>query len=202
MRKLGTALGRGTVALAFFVLGSGCATYQGKAVGADQSLPSREAGWIWVSGVPEVRQEGEKDCGPAALSAVLSYWGHRTTSGDIQVALGRGPGERVSTRELKEYVQGRGLDAYVLEGNIADVVSELKNGRPVIVGVAKRYEQRLLAHYEVVVGIHPSSNAILTLDPARGWRRNELGAFMTEWEPTHRVLVVVFPRVESRTSAR
>ena len=122
--------------------------------------------------------------------------------GDIQAALGRGPGERVSTRELKEYVQRRGLDAYVLEGNIADVVSELRNGHPVIVGVAKRYEQRLLAHYEVVVGVRPSSNAILTLDPAHGWRRNDLDAFMGEWEPTRRVLIVVFPRPEQRTSAR
>lgn len=171
----------------------GCAAYQGGAVSAERSLPEREPGWIWISGVPEVLQRGDKDCGPAALSAVLAYWGRSTEPRDIQTSLGHTAGERVGASELTSYARTAGFDAYVFKGALTDVTSELRQGRPVIVGVAKRYRDAVLAHYEVVVGVHPSSQAMLTLDPAHGWRKNTLSAFMSEWEPTGRVVIVVLP---------
>jgi ABC-type bacteriocin/lantibiotic exporter with double-glycine peptidase domain len=171
----------------------GCAAYQGTAVSADPSLPLRETGWLWVSGVPEVLQSGEKDCGPAALSAVLEYWGYATAPHEIQSSLGRASGERVRAAELTTYARAHGFDAFVFKGTMTDVMAELRQGRPVIVGVAKRYDQDVLSHYEVVVGIQHASQLVLTLDPARGWRKNTLSGFMSEWEPSGRVTIVVFP---------
>ncbi len=170
---------------------TGCAAYQGSAASAESSLPAREPGWVWVSGLPEVLQRGDKDCGAAALTAVLGYWGQRTTPEQIRTALGHAPSEGLQAGELTTYARKRGFDSYVFKGEVADLLSELRAGRPVIVGVAKQYGRDLLAHYEVVIGVHPASQMVLTLDPAHGWRKNSLAGFMTEWQPTGRVAIVV-----------
>jgi len=143
--------------------------------------------------VPEVLQRGDKDCGAAAMSAVLGYWGQRATPEQIRLELHHAAGDGLRAGELTTYARGRGLDAYAFKGDFGDVLSELRKGRPMIIGVAKRYGDDLLAHYEVVVGVHPASQRVLTLDPARGWRQNTWYGFTSEWEPTGRVAIVVFP---------
>lgn len=171
----------------------GCATYGGTAVNAPSTLPQHEPGWIWISGVPEVRQEGAKDCGAAALSAVLRYWGHPVTPRQIELDLRPPEGAGISAGALAAYARAHGFDAYVFNGALADIVSELRNGRPTIVGVAKHYDDALLAHYEVVTAWNPSTPAVLTLDPDQGWRKNASAGFLNEWNKTGRVLIVVFP---------
>ena len=65
-------------------------------------------------------------------------------------------------------------------------------GRPVIVGVHKQLSSReALAHYEVVVGLHPKRQLVLTLDPAHGLRENQLSAFLSEWERAEHTTLVV-----------
>jgi ABC-type bacteriocin/lantibiotic exporter with double-glycine peptidase domain len=183
---------------------SSCATYRGTAAPAESALPAREPGWIWVSGVPAVEQEEDKDCGAAALAAVLGYWGARTKPDDVWKAVRRAPDDRVAAAELTAYARSHGFDAYVFHGTVADIEKELGEGRPVIVGVAKPYGDRWLKHYEVVAGFHPGSRAVLTFDPARGWSKNSLPGFFAEWEPVGRILIVVFPaeRRGDRAAAR
>jgi hypothetical protein len=73
-------------------------------------------------------------------------------------------------------------------------VHELQNGRPVIVGMAKPTAlQHAVSHFEVVVGMNAGSHRVATFDPAAGWRQNSLIDFMTEWQSTGRVLLVVMP---------
>jgi ABC-type bacteriocin/lantibiotic exporter with double-glycine peptidase domain len=179
------------VASAMFAVS--CATYRGTAAPADSTLPRIEPGWVWVSGVPAIEQEGSKDCGAAALAAVLGYWGTRTTADEVDTAVRRPSREGIAAGELTAYARSRGFDAYVFHGATADIEKELAEGRPVIVGVAKPYGDRWLKHYEVVAGFHPRSQSVLTFDPARGWQKNALPGFLTEWDPVGRILIVVFP---------
>ena len=178
-----------------------CATYRGSAVRAASTLPASEPGWIWVAGVPEISQEGAKDCGPAALAAVLGYWGERATPEQIASAVLRAPREGAAAAELASYARARGFDAFVFHGALSDIEKELREGRPVIVGVAKPYGDRLLKHYEVVTGFHPASQSVLTFDPARGLRKNASSGFLAEWDPVGRVVIVVFPAASPRGAA-
>jgi ABC-type bacteriocin/lantibiotic exporter with double-glycine peptidase domain len=176
----------------------GCASYQGSAVTVDHTLPAQKPGWIWVSGVPETLQRDDKDCGAASVSAVLAYWGHPVLPEQIRRAVGVGPGDGLRAGELTTFARHVGFDAYVFKGEVNDLRAELSNGHPLIVGVAKRYGRDLLSHYEVVVGYHPAAELVLTLDPARGWRQNSLSGFMAEWDPTGRIVVVLFPASAAR----
>jgi ABC-type bacteriocin/lantibiotic exporter with double-glycine peptidase domain len=187
------------IAFATVAAPCGCAAYRGTAVAAEPTLPSREVGWIWVRGLPEVRQQADQDCGPAALSAVLAYWGLRVSPSEVRAAVRVPQGSALTAGDLKSYARARGFDAYVVRGAMSDVVTELQQGRPVIVGAAKLYGAQRLAHFEVVVGVEPVTRRVLTLDPAEGWRTNTWPGFLDEWEPTGNTLIVLLAPGPSRS---
>jgi len=101
---------------------------------------------------------------------------------------------QASAGELRDAARQRGLSAFVVEGEPEDLVHELEQGRPVIVGVAKPTTQDAVAHYEVVVGMHRASRRVATYDPAEGIRQNTFGGFLMEWKSAGSVLLVNMPK--------
>jgi ABC-type bacteriocin/lantibiotic exporter with double-glycine peptidase domain len=172
--------------LAGFVA-SGCSVYTGKASSLQPQELKREAGWLAVDGVPMLRQTDDHDCGPTALSMVLAFWQPGSerlrSASDVQISAG----------QLRELAKQRGFSAYVVAGTVDDLVFELKNGRPVIVGTAKPTVGGAVTHYEVVIGMHRESQRVATLDPAAGYRQNSFTGFLTEWNATGQVLLVIIP---------
>src|SRR5215831_9113490 len=86
--------------VALSVLSLGCASYQGSASTAQPSAVAREGGWTIVPHFPLVLQEGNHDCGAAALSAVLTYWGRAATPADISQAQSA-PGQRLRAADIE-----------------------------------------------------------------------------------------------------
>lgn len=184
-------------------LSMGCASYQGTARSVAPEALRADAGWQRIEGVPEVHQRGAKDCGAAALSAVLGYWRRPApapTRAAIDSALRAAPeqggaAQGLSAGALRDYARQQGLQAYVFHGTFGDLEHELAAGRPVIVGVHKALSSReFLAHYEVVLGYHPTRERVLTLDPAHGLREYPKAGFLAEWERTRHTTLVVMPR--------
>lgn len=175
---------------------SGCASYGGTARSVDPGTIAAEPGWLRVSDVVVVRQSHASDCGPAALSSVLEFWGLDAPRQRIEQRVKRldaaSPGTRAGA--LRDYARSRGLSAFVFLGTLADLQHEVSAGRPVIVGLEQRLtKERALRHYSVVVGLHPASRRVLTMDPAHGLREDSLDGFMGEWEGSSRLMLVVFP---------
>jgi ABC-type bacteriocin/lantibiotic exporter with double-glycine peptidase domain len=151
-------------------------------------------GWKLVEGVPFVEQRGEKDCGAAAVAMVLRYWGV-PAGAENAVSTDVASGERgLRASELRELVRARGLDAFLIKGEPADLRTEIEHRRPLIVGLARHSGQAVIGHYEVVVGFHPARRRILTLDPAAGWRESSFQAFAAEWAGAQQLALVVFRR--------
>jgi ABC-type bacteriocin/lantibiotic exporter with double-glycine peptidase domain len=185
--------------LALLGLGSGCAGfgYTGKSSELSRDALIKERGWVAVHGVPLYRQQAHHDCGPTALAMVLRYWNPDT---DVQPLLSRPVDAQSSAADLRGMARERGYSAFVVEGKVEDLVHEIKLGRPVIVGVAKPTALGPIAHYEVLVGMHPGTQRVATLDPARGFRQNSYRAFLEEWVATGSVLIVIMPRDVAPTS--
>jgi len=167
-----------------------CSAYTGSATTLAPKTMRDEPGWISVPGVKPLRQKDQNDCGPTALSMVLNYWQPERASEPLaSLPLDR----QASAGELRDAARARGLNAFVVEGDPEDLIHELESGRPVIVGTAKRTVKDAVTHFEVVVGMHRSSKRVATYDPALGVRQNSFFGFLTEWESTGRVLLVIMP---------
>jgi predicted double-glycine peptidase len=179
----------------------GCSTYRGTARDTSPAKLQREPGWVLLRGVPFVQQDTEYECGAAAISMVVSYW--TGVEPRAVVAHFRPVGERgIAAGVLRDYAREQGLASYLIEGKFQDLANELKAGRPVLVGLSKpQTKDRVLDHYEVVVGIHPEQQKIVTLDPSEGWRENSLQGFAREWQLAGHVTLIVSAKPEAAARA-
>jgi predicted double-glycine peptidase len=183
----------GLVLVAIAVLSCGCASYRGTATSAQPSVVAQEGHWTMVRNFPYVPQANQSDCGAAALAAVLRFWGHPATPQSIEAALGA-EDNRLKAGDMEAYARSVGMRSYVFFGTMKDVVHELEQGRPVIVGLGKMVEEKkALSHYQVVVGWEPNKKQVLLLDPARGWQVDSLEGFGKEWAISKGVTMVAFP---------
>jgi len=176
--------------LAGAILASGC--YRGGAHPTSASALRAGSGWVLLD-VPLVLQEGERDCGAAAVSMVLGFWGLPTAQDAIRAASALPKDRALPATFLRTYLRERGLQAFLLEGTLKDLERELRAGRPVLVGVVKPYLKTSVSHYLVVVGLNAALSQLAVLDPADGWRTYTFEAFSAEWAPARSLTLVVSP---------
>jgi predicted double-glycine peptidase len=172
-----------------------CVTYQGTAVDITPGDVSSDRGWIRLPDVEVVLQKDRRDCGAAAMTSVLRYWGGAADRERIaERYLGEDGDQRILAGDLRDYAKEQGLHAFLIKGKITDLEDQLRRGRPVIVGVIKPYSLDTgFSHYEVVVGYNPLEKKILTIDPAHGLRQNSEQGFLAEWEAAEHLMLVTFP---------
>jgi ABC-type bacteriocin/lantibiotic exporter with double-glycine peptidase domain len=169
---------------------AGC-SYLGTAEDADPAELHREDGWIAVRDVPVVLQESEEDCGAAVLTMALAHWRMAVSLDTVTRSCPPKPGEGIKAGALRDYARALGFQAFLFHGTFSDFEKELAQGRPVVVGLVKPHVNGGLTHFELVVGLHPEKKIVVTLDPARGWRRNGYEGFLSEWEPAGRLTLVL-----------
>lgn len=177
-------------AIMMALMSAGC-SYLGTAEDFDPAELDREDGWVTVKGVPVVRQEQDEDCGAAALAMALQYWSVPTSLEDVARECPPVPKDGIKAGALRECARSHGLQSFLFHGTFTDFEKELSRGRPVIVGLIKPYVNGGLSHFEVVVGLNPRKELVVTLDPANGWRRNSYEGFLMEWEPAKRLTLVL-----------
>jgi ABC-type bacteriocin/lantibiotic exporter with double-glycine peptidase domain len=195
------AIRPGRLALLGWLLASGC--YAGSARSVTPADLAREGGWELVGGVPEVRQVGRENCGPAALAMVLGFWGVPITRDDINIANPPAPeGGGITAAALRRFARRQGLQAFLIQGQFGDLDREIQRRRPVLVGLMKRYGRKAYPHYEVVVGINRQKQRILTLDPAQGLRANSRDGFAAEWAAAYQLTLIAIPQTQHEVTPR
>ena len=171
-----------------------CSSYRGTARHVELVKLANEPGWILVRDVPYLAQQTETECGAVAIGMVVSYWTGKSPhsiAAEFRPVSERG----LAAGRLRDYARHQGLAAFLIEGKFEDVSRELDAGRPVLVGLSKpQSKDRVLDHYEVVVGLHPDRKLIVTLDPSEGWRQNTFEGFLREWKLAGFVTLIVAAR--------
>jgi len=170
---------------------AGC--YHGTARSVSPAELRTQPGWVMVEGVPDVRQESLRDCGPAALAMVLQRWGVPAASrAEVEKALPPdGAATGAAAGALRDLARSRGLRAFLISGRVEDLIHEVGAGRPVLVGLVQRHGDEALSHYEVVVGYNPVTRRLLLHDPGHGPREDGFDGFGEEWKPTGNLTLVV-----------
>lgn len=179
-----------TLLIAAAGLASGC--YHGSAQNVSARELTRERGWMTVDGIQLVRQKSDNECGAAALAMMLQRWSLAASSAeDILRAVPVENGQGIAAGKLRDFARQKGLQAFVIRGELADLLKELGANRPVLVGLVQRYSDRARVHYEVVAGINPTARSVLLMDPGRGLRQDGYEGFGAEWEAAGKVALVI-----------
>lgn len=93
---------------------------------------------------------------------------------------------------LKRYLDERGFQAFIFDGEMSDLRNHFAKGRPVIACLAPKGNRGFL-HYAVVVGL--DDRDVWLNDPARGKLfREDIGRFNTEWRRTSNWTLLAVPR--------
>lgn len=168
-----------------------CSSYRGTARPIAPSRLAAEPGWILIRDVPYVAQEGETECGAAAIAMVVSYW-TKSEPASIVATFRPVPERGLAAARLRDYARTKGLASFVIQGTFEDLQRELQAGRPVLVGLSKPFGRKeVLDHYEVVVGIHPGRRLVVMLDPSEGWQQDDVDGFAREWQKANFTTVIV-----------
>jgi ABC-type bacteriocin/lantibiotic exporter with double-glycine peptidase domain len=181
--------GRGAAVL---LLVTGC-----QLVGLPGSAPEAlrtDPGWVLVPDLKLVAQRGRHDCGVAALATVIEYWQPTTTTASLAAAIG--PAENaqgVAAGRLREVALHHGLNAFLIEGTVDDLMHELGQRRPVILGLVGVDHGRVYGHYDVVAGVNPARRLFLIADPRGAWRQVRADDLLTVWRPARQLALVIFP---------
>jgi ABC-type bacteriocin/lantibiotic exporter with double-glycine peptidase domain len=170
---------------------AGC--YHGTARTVSIGDLGRERGWVVVNGPRLIRQTAERDCGAAALAMMLHHWAVPASADEILHAVHIEPGRGITIGVLRDIARQKGLAAFVIKGELADLVNEVGLNRPVLVGLVQKVGDRALSHYEVVAGINQTTRHVLLLDPARGLREDGFDGFAAEWDRAGRPTLVIVP---------
>jgi ABC-type bacteriocin/lantibiotic exporter with double-glycine peptidase domain len=156
---------------------------------------ANEIPWIDVPFVRQIRA----GCGSAAIAMVMQYWVKHGPGMDAAAA----DAERIddalppsskglSGKELRNYLEEHGFDAYVFNAELKDLRDHLSKGRPIVACLGLKGPNAPL-HFVVVVGA--GEDAILLNDPARGKLvREEKDAFLRSWKVTGNWALLAVPR--------
>ena len=126
------------------------------------------SGWLQAAPTPVVVQAQRQDCGLAAIAMIAGAWGHVWAVDDLARQMPPGDkGVRLGT--LRDFARKRGLVAYAVKGSFEDLARELRQGRPVLLGLVLPFDRKNnLNHYEVAVAMNPVDGTVVTRDPATG----------------------------------
>lgn len=191
MRRQSNGSPRTLFALAVVAALAGC--YHGTSRVVSPGDLGRDRGWVVVDGLRLIRQRADRDCGAAALAMMLQRWLVPASADEILRAVHVESDHGITVGALREFARQKGLNAFVIKGELADLVNEVGLNRPVLVGLVQRVGDRALSHYGVVAGINQTTRHVLLLDPARGMRQDGFDGFVAEWDRAGRPTLVIVP---------
>jgi ABC-type bacteriocin/lantibiotic exporter with double-glycine peptidase domain len=161
--------------------------------------PAAPASWTSPEAVvldlPLVRQDELHECGLAAVTALVRYWGAELDPSErARLATLAEQREGLSGAELRESLERSGWEVWIFAGELDRSPVGLRHhvdaGRPPIVMISPSGETH---HYCLVLGYDPPARSILLLDPRRGRLAVDEGRFLQAWEASRRFTLLALP---------
>jgi ABC-type bacteriocin/lantibiotic exporter with double-glycine peptidase domain len=131
-------------------------------------------------------------CGPATLAGVLSYWGKSSDPVKLRQEMYLAKLQGTLPMDLVAAAESYGLHVKMVAGNIDQIRSELRQGRPVLAMLNLGYSFMPVGHYVIVTGfddqregfyIHSAGkpNRFISYKKfGQQWRKTDYWAMLTE----------------------
>jgi predicted double-glycine peptidase len=152
-----------------------------------------------VLDLPLVRQDELDECGLAALTALVRYWGTELAA-DRRAELARlAQAEHgLSGAELRAALEAEGWQVWIFSGELdrspIGLRHQVDEGRPPLVMISHDGEAH---HYCLVLGYDPPARSVLLLDPRRGRIAMDEERFRQAWERSRRFTLLALPPADS-----
>jgi len=185
MRKVPPGLGLALIAASLAL--AGCRS-------AAQPIPWTSPEAV-VLDLPLVRQDELDECGLAALTALVRYWGAELGP-DRSSELARLAQEShgLSGSELRTALEAEGWQVWIFAGELdrspVGLLHQVDEGRPPLVMISPDGESH---HYCLVLGYDPPARSVLLLDPRRGRIAMDEERFRQAWERSRRFTLLALP---------
>jgi ABC-type bacteriocin/lantibiotic exporter with double-glycine peptidase domain len=142
--------------------------------------------------VPFVEQLDDGFCGPAALAAILRYWGDFVSQQEIADAVYLSSVNGSLSFDLLRYAEQRGFSATLYHGSLQDIREHLSAGFPLVVVLGQG--KNAAGHYVVVVGDDEEGQSLITHDGVRAYRYISYQKFMTLWGKMDLIALRISPQ--------
>lgn len=120
-------------------------------------------------------QTAGHDCGASAVYMVLRRHGVRISYADVLAGLAVNELDGVGPDAIEQYLRHQGLKVLAGEMTLADLLSNIRQGRPIIVPTSDGG-----GHWQVVTGL--VGNVVHLNDPAVGATTRLRSKFLTTWK--------------------
>jgi len=143
-----------------------------------------------IQGVPFVTQ-ARQQCGPAALSSVLAYYGVELDPETIAETTHNEKLQGSLITDLENFARVQAFRTKSARGTVDELKASIREGKPVIALVDLRRWFVAQPHYLVVFGYSPEG--LIAHDGERASRLFRYPDFERMWEKMGRVYLLVYP---------
>ena len=164
-------------------------------------LPSGLPRHVFLDKVPHFYQKKD-ECGPTSFGMVLRYWHVPVTREEVDAGSHWQPGQGATTGNLIRVVTGLGLKVRSYSGDLAELMKNLAQKRPVIVGQWFNEKAKQVGgkgHLRVAIGYDYDQRVVFINDPSRkGPSVLNFKEFLSLWDRrdakesrTHNLMIVI-----------
>lgn len=139
------------------------------------------------------RADGTGRGAPAALAAVLSYWGRETSPAELAEELDRDSFSGAVTVDLQRSAHKRGFSAETIDATLAQVRQHLDEGRPLLALQESGPPLRRTGRWLVITGYDDFLRAFYVHDGRERDRAAPYDDFFEDWDDTRRAALLVRP---------
>lgn len=139
------------------------------------------------------RADGTQRGAPAALAAVLSYWGRPTAPAELAEELDRDSFSGAVSVDLQRSAHKRGFSAETIDATLAQVRQHLDEGRPLLALQESGPLFRRTGRWLVITGYDDFLRAFHVHSGRERDRTVPYDAFFKDWDHTRRAALLVRP---------
>lgn len=149
----------------------------------------RSSADTYVLDITPFRQKQLNLCGAAALAMVMTYWGQKTSVGEVVHALGPPGPAGYTGMQLLGLARRKDFAAFIYRGSMLDLYYNLRKTRPLIIIKSKPGYN----HYVVVIGATRQGELILA-DPETGPTVTKADVLGSQWRQSSYFTLLVARR--------
>lgn len=139
------------------------------------------------------RADGTQRGAPAALAAVLSYWGRETAPAELVEELDRDSFSGAVSVDIQRAAHKRGFSAEAIDATLAQVRQHLDEGKPLLALQESGPPFRRAGRWLVITGYDDFLRAFYVHSGRERDRTVPYDAFFKDWDDTRRAALLVRP---------